>query len=72
MSARFFHGPGARSCKASGAATVFPGGKIHESDLRLAAHYPQEDAATRIAGIREALGIAPSDALRKLAAEAAA
>lgn len=44
-----------KSLSFAGAATVFPGGKIHETDLRLAARYPQEDAAARIAGIREVL-----------------
>lgn len=42
----------------AGAASVFPGGKVHETDIRLAAlfpHLPPEEAAARIAGVREVL-----------------
>jgi 8-oxo-dGTP pyrophosphatase MutT (NUDIX family) len=47
-----------KSLSFAGAAVVFPGGKVHASDVRLASQFPSHpavDAAARIAGIREAL-----------------
>lgn len=44
-------------------ALVFPGGRIEPQDEGLAAAYPQEDAAARIAAVRETIeetGIAPA------------
>lgn len=62
----------------AGAATVFPGGKVHDSDERLAATCPQftpVEAASRIAGIREMIeetGLIIGIAEHATAAEAAA
>lgn len=39
----------------AGGALVFPGGRIDDGDRRLAAAFPQADAAARIAAIRETL-----------------
>lgn len=44
-------------------ALVFPGGRIEPQDLALAARFPHEDAAARIAAIRETIeetGVAPA------------
>ncbi|HWH17264.1 MAG TPA: NUDIX domain-containing protein [Allosphingosinicella sp.] len=44
-------------------ALVFPGGRIESQDEALASRYPEEDAAARIAAIRETIeetGIAPA------------
>lgn len=39
----------------AGGAMVFPGGRIDDQDRRLAAAFPEPDAAARIAAIRETL-----------------
>lgn len=48
----------AKDLSFAGAASVFPGGKVHESDILLAKEVPalpSNEAAARIAGIREVL-----------------